>query len=147
MYPLFGGDILTAMDLVGKAIGSVNSGVLQKAKDRRLTAMEVSGKLVRSLSTLLSEKAGPAWRDLGVAVDRSEVRRRLIGLAEDLGAALPRVAAMKSSEAVAITSSNICKWLRLAFFRPADHASGRGDIFDPISAFSRSSTLIRECPR
>ena len=73
-----------------------------------LMVMEVVGKLIRSLSSLLESKAFPAWRDLPYG-ERKRTIWRFMRSAEDLGSVIPLMTRLPIPEGATITSDNICK--------------------------------------
>ncbi len=98
-------------DLSSLLQSSSSSSSFHRASPSVLS-MELTGKLARALSTLLSARSRSAWLDLP-AVDREAAARRLASAAEAAGAALPAAAGwiegVGRPEGAAVTSGHVCK--------------------------------------
>lgn len=113
MYPLFGGDILATLDIVKGAVDQMRQGLFDKSGSKddpefSVLVIEVIGKLVRSLSTLLEDKSRLAWLDLSPILRRDTVNR-FMSLAEDLGSVVPLLTKLPVPDGATIISRNLCK--------------------------------------
>ena len=104
-----------------------------------LLVMEVVGKLIRSLSSLLESKVFPAWRDLPYG-ERKRTLWRFIKAAEDLGSVIPSMTRLPIPEGATITSDNICKLKN--FLAHKSHGQDEFMFRNVQSTLVRGKTLI-----
>ena len=112
MYPVFGGDIIATIDIIRLLINRMHFWDAGSHSVSNLVVMEVVGKLVHSLSTLLDDRALPAWLDLGAGEEklRRNYQESLIDVAEGLGQVLSnKIRLPQPPEGATITSKNICE--------------------------------------
>lgn len=102
-FPLFGGDLIAVVDLLVYASVAMDTPNGERG-------LEVAGKCVRSLSSLLEQRSAPAWRDLPNDAVRRKTGLKLVGVAEAVGVALVGTMPKAAGNAMSVESDNICKW-------------------------------------